>query len=319
MPETDVALAVQVRQAAADVGAQHHLADVHDPDRGAVGARCHRDLLEVLHGLDVAAAADAVFGPAELDQAARGLVVARAHRLDDLVDRKPVGLQPVRVDVDLVLLAEPADRRHLRHPGHRLEIVLEVPVLIRAQLGQAVLAGLVHQRVLVDPAERGRVRAELGPHALGQARQHGREVLLGARARPVDVGAVLEDDVDVGVAEVREAAHGLDLGGAHQGRDDRVGDLVLDQVRALVPAREDDHLRVAQVRDRVQRDVPQRPPAGDAADGGQRQHEELVGDAEIDDAVDHGRRPTCERGPWFQTGLRHADRLRKLRLPAFSA
>ena len=34
-----------------------------------------------------------------------------------------VGLQPVGVDVHLVLLAEAADGRHLGHARHRLEVV----------------------------------------------------------------------------------------------------------------------------------------------------------------------------------------------------
>ena len=129
IPETDVALAVEVGDAAAQVGAQDDLADVPDADGGAGVARRDRDALDVLHGLDIAAAADAVLGAAEFDQPPRGLVVARPHRLDDLVDRKPIGLQPVRVDVDLVLFAEPADRRHLGHAGNGFEIVLEIPVL----------------------------------------------------------------------------------------------------------------------------------------------------------------------------------------------
>ena len=44
-------------------------------------------------------------------------VVAAPHRLHHAVDGDAVGLQPVRVDVHLVLLAEPADGRHFGHPG----------------------------------------------------------------------------------------------------------------------------------------------------------------------------------------------------------
>jgi hypothetical protein len=59
-----------------------------------------------------------------------------------------------------------------------------------------VLARLVHERVLEDPAEAEGVGAELGLDALRQRRQHAREVLERAGAGPVEVGPVLEDDVD---------------------------------------------------------------------------------------------------------------------------
>ena len=44
-------------------------------------------------------------------------------------------------------------------PGNGLELVAEIPVLEAPQLGQIVLAGLVHQGVLIDPAHARGVRA----------------------------------------------------------------------------------------------------------------------------------------------------------------
>ena len=120
-----------------------------------------------------------------------------------------------------------------------------------------MLAAFVHQRVLEHPAHAGGVRTQFG---LGPGRQAALdlgEVFQDPAARPVDVGAVLEDDVDIGKAEIGETADGLDLGRSQQRRDDRVGDLVLDDVRAAVPLGVDDHLGVAQVRDGVQADVVQ--------------------------------------------------------------
>jgi hypothetical protein len=59
------------------------------------------------------------------------------------------------------------------------------------------------------------------------------EVLQHARARPVDVGAVLEDDVDEGRAEEGKAAHHLRLRHRQHGRGQRVGDLVFHHLRRL--------------------------------------------------------------------------------------
>ena len=87
----------------------------------------------------------------------------------------------------------------------------------------------------------------------GRLRLDLREVLEDAGAGPVDVGPVLEDDVDVGEAEVGEAADRLDLRRAEKRRHDRVGDLVLEDVGAPVPARVDDDLRVREVGNRVER------------------------------------------------------------------
>src|ERR1035437_3665074 len=72
-----------------------------------------------------------------------------------------------------------------------------------------------------------------GCHAFGHAARREVEVFQNARTRPVDVRAVLEDDVDEGGAEKGEATH--DLGFRHREHRgcERVGDLVLDHLRRL--------------------------------------------------------------------------------------
>ena len=216
------------------------------------------------------------------------LGVAAAHRLDDALYREAVVAQPVRVHVHLVLPAEAAERGHLRHAGHRLQVVAQVPVLVRPQIRQAVSAGAVHERVLEHPAETGRVGPELRPRIGRQPRQHAREVLQRPRARPVGVGAVLEDHVDERVAEIGDAADRLHARRAKHRRHDRIRDLRLDEVGAAIPPRVDDDLRVAEVGDRVERHVPQRARAGERGGAHEQQDEELVPDREVDDAVDHG-------------------------------
>ncbi len=170
----------------------------------------------------------------------------------------PVGREPVGIHGDLVLLLEAADRGDLGHSRHRLQRVAQRPVLEGAQLVQRVRAGAVHQRVLEDPAHAGGIGTQLRRYPLGQPGLDLGEVLEHPRARPVDVGAVLEDHVHVGEAEVGEAANRLDLRRAEQRGDDRVGDLVFDDVGRAVPARVDDDLRVGQVRQRIQADPLQR-------------------------------------------------------------
>ena len=59
-----------------------------------------------------------------------------------------------------------------------------------------MVSGLVDQRVLEHPAHACRVRSEGRNHAVRELRLRGVQILEHARARPVQVGVVLEDDVD---------------------------------------------------------------------------------------------------------------------------
>ena len=72
-PRHHFAGAVQIRDAAPQIRADRHVADVADPDRRAALAGGHDDALEVGDRLRVAAAAHHVLGAAELDQPAASL------------------------------------------------------------------------------------------------------------------------------------------------------------------------------------------------------------------------------------------------------
>ena len=118
-------------------------------------------------------------------------------------------------------------------------------------------------RVLVDPADAGRVRPEARRHARRQAARCRVEVFEHAAAGPVGVGAVLEDHVDERHAEEREAAHDLRLGHRQHRRGQRIGDLVLDDLRRLPRiVGVDDDLHVGEVGDGVERQRAQGIEAG---------------------------------------------------------
>ncbi len=203
------------------------------------------------------------------------------------VQRNGIGGEAVGIDRDLILLLIAADGGYLGDPRHRLQRVAQRPVLIRAQLVERVPARRVHQRVLEDPAHPGGVGAQFRLHPLGKSRLDLGQVLEHPRARPVEIGAVLEDHVHVGEAEVGEAADGLHLGRAEKRGDDRVGDLVLDDVRRAVPSRVDDDLRVGQVGKRIEADPLQRDGGEHAQRGHHEQDEQPVVGRERDDAADH--------------------------------
>ena len=129
-----------------------------------------------------------------------------------------------------------------------------MPVLKGAQFGEIVFAGLIHERVFVDPAHARGVRADDGIHALGQHAAHGVEVFDDSRARPINIRAVLEDDIDERLAEHRFAADELHLRRGDEARGDRISDLVLDEVgRTAFPIGIDDDLHVAEVGNGIER------------------------------------------------------------------
>ena len=93
-----------------------------------------------------------------------------------------------------------------------------MPILKGPQLGQVVFAALVHERVFKHPAHAGGIGADDGVDALRQRAAHGAQILDHARARPVDVRAILKNHINKRLAE-----HGLAADELHPGRGDEPG------------------------------------------------------------------------------------------------
>src|SRR3954469_6381815 len=291
-PPDDVPLAVEVGDSSTKLGAERDAGDVPHRHR-RTAHRLEHDGLEVLRALHVAAAAHHELPARELDQPAAHVVVPAPDRLDEIAHRQPVGDQVIGVHADLVLAHLPADGGDLRDAGDGLQRVAQEPILVRAQLVARVAAGAIDERVLEHPADAGRVRPQLGLHAGRQRALDLAQVLEDAAARPVQIGAVLEDDVDVAVAEVREAADRLHPRRSQHVGGDRIGDLVLDDVGAAVPARVDDDLRVAQVRQGIERDVLRAPEGSAEGHEDPREDEAAMLRGEADDLLDHGLLRAC--------------------------
>ena len=284
----DLAFAVELGDAAAHLGPELDARHVLEHHRRAGGGGGERDGGEVLEAREIAAHAHHVLGLAQLDHRAAGLAVGALHRLDHAPVRDAVGAQALGVEHDLVLAHHAAHRGDLGDVGDRLELVAQEPVLQRAQLAQVVAPAAVDQRVLVDPAHAGGVRPERGPRRGRQARLRLVQVFQHPRARPIGVGAVLEQHVDERVAEHRVPAHRARAGHRHHGGGERIGELVLDDLRRLPRKRRaDDDLHVGQVRQRVERRAQQRhrAPAGREQRG--HQHEKAVGDRPADQRRGH--------------------------------
>ena len=220
----------------------------------------------MFRGGRIAAATNHVFRAAKFQKPPAYFLISAAHRLDDAPDRNAISLQPVGIYVHLELPRVSPDRRHLSDPRYRTQVIAEIPILVGAQIRQAVFPGRIDQRVLVDPAERRRIRAKFGLHPLWQTGNDAREILHDSRARPVQIRSVLEDDVHVGIAEIGDAAHRLHFRRAQHGGHDGIRDLILNDVGAAVPARINDDLGIAKIRGGVQRNSQHRPASKNAGE-----------------------------------------------------
>ena len=137
----------------------------------------------------------------------------------------PRSLKQRRQQPHLILLFEPANRRHLGHAGGRLQRRLDRALVQQTQLAQVARALLVDERVLEDPADAAGVGADDDVRVGGQLRPDGVETVADVLPNGGPAAGVLQDDVDERVPHVRGAADRLDLRRAGERSDDRLGDL----------------------------------------------------------------------------------------------
>ena len=121
--------AVELRDAPADVRAKSHVSDVRHPDRRAsqIGAKGH--LFDVGRRGQVAPPAHHVLPPRKLQEPALDVVVTRLDRSGHIAHGEIIRGQLVRVEVDLILLDEPADAGHFRHAWDARQPIPQIPVL----------------------------------------------------------------------------------------------------------------------------------------------------------------------------------------------
>src|SRR5579859_1044838 len=108
-----------------------------------------------------------------------------------------------------------------------------MPVLQATQVSKAVLSALVYYRVFIDPACAGCIGADRRMHVLRKTSAYLLQVFDDPRARPVKIGAVLKNHVDVGVSEHGLCANSLHMRSGEQAGDNRIGYLVFDNIRRL--------------------------------------------------------------------------------------
>ena len=117
----------------------------------------------------------------------------------------------------------------------------------------------------------------MGVTLLRQLAAEAAEIFEHAAARPVGIGAIFENHIDERKAVERIAAHHFRVRHRkHFGRD-RIGDLVLHDLRRLArPFRVDDDLRVREIGNGIERNVAQRKDPAKHQRKRRQQNDELV-------------------------------------------
>ena len=154
------AFAVEFGDAAAHLRAGLDARHILQQHRHTGLAGRERNRAEVIERFQIAADAHHVLGLAQLQHRAAGFAIRVLDRTDHFGVADVVGAQPIRIEHHLILFDHAADRGNLGDVGQGLQFVFEKPILQRAQFGQIVFTGAIHQRVFVNPADTRRVRPQ---------------------------------------------------------------------------------------------------------------------------------------------------------------
>ena len=132
-------------------------------------AHANANGLKVFDRTYVAPAPHHVFRPAQLYGSPSDIVVAHADRVSNGLDRNAVRGKFVRIQIDLILLDEASQARHLSDSFDARQLIAQIPVLQTSELREIVFAALFHQRVLKHPADSGGIGSQDRRHTLRKA------------------------------------------------------------------------------------------------------------------------------------------------------
>ena len=284
--------AVQFGNTATQLRPQANLRHILEQNWRTLVIDAHGNIAQIIQVINIAGRAHHVFGLGHFNHRTTDFLVTPLYGPFDLGQWQVIGAQAVRIEHHLVLLDHATDGHDFGHTRHGLQFVFQEPVLDTAQLGKVVSAGTVNQGIFIDPADTGRVRPELGPGRRRQLAGYLAEIFQHARARPVHIGTVLEDNIDIGIAEEGITTHIGRLGHRQHGRGQRIGHLVFHHLWRL-PGKVgfDNHLHIGKVRQRIERYLPDRINAGTSDDKGQHQHHKAVVDGPFDKFTQHDYSP----------------------------
>ena len=91
-------------------------------------------------------------------------------------------------------------------------------------------ATAIDEHIFEHPTHTGRIRPDHRRCPCGQASTEPLNVFEDTRAGPINIGAVLKDDINVRVAEHGLRPHSLHLGCGQQGRNNGIRDLIFNDI-----------------------------------------------------------------------------------------
>ena len=188
----DGLVVVLFQHAATVLRSKLHGGEVANVNRYAA-AFGHHHVFQVAHAANPPNPADEVFRIGFEVDLAPDRDIAAGNRVKYRSEGEVVGAKLVRIDVDLILTNEAADAGHLGYAGH-IELITNIPILDRAELVDAVTVAF--DGVPENLPQRRGIRGEIRHNALWQKRAGDVQTLQHPRARKVEVGLVVEDDVD---------------------------------------------------------------------------------------------------------------------------
>src|SRR5579875_1083723 len=283
-----LSLAIPFCYPTANVGPIGDRAEITDQHRNPVARGGYGNIIKVLQRVEVTEATDHVFGSAEFEQPAAHFVSALAHAINHPGKLDVIGAELVWIKIHLELLYESSDGGDFRDAWHGFELIAQIPILKGAQIRQAVLVIVINKHVFVDPSRSGRVRPDHRMDVWRQLTLNLLEVFRHPRPRPVEIGSILEDDEDVGISKHRLGADSLYARrGEHRGND-RVCDLVFNDVGWFSwPLGEDDDFHIRDIWQRVERNPAQRIDSGQYKQERPCKYEEAIAGAPVNPTMDH--------------------------------
>ena len=283
-----LAFAVELGDAAPNRRTPAHAGDVGEQHRHAA-ARGDNDLVKIVDGFQVAGGAYHIFRFTQFQYRAAAFLVGALDRANHLLVSDVQRPQPVWVKNHLILFHHPADAGHLRNIRYGFQFIFKDPVLNRPQVAEAMLAAFVGEHIFKYPADAGGIRPQRRFGFRRQAALDLAQVLQHAGARPVRVGTVLKQYVNVSIAEHGKTAHGFRPRHRQHGSGQRIGHLIFDNLRRFARiADANDHLGIGKIRQRVQRRLLYRPDSPGGHNQRRQQYQQAVAQRPADNGGNHG-------------------------------
>src|SRR5208283_66310 len=268
-----------------DLGALCDNSDIFYAKRRTVLGLQER-LFDLLDAVEQSHGADIDLLRTRLDKTAAGVDVIGRDLLLDLADTQPVGHELVRVHLNLIFAGGTAKADYIDDIGHRLELLLQNPILEGLQFHQIVFWIGALQRVPVDLPHRAVVRPHLRLQTRGKGNQG--QSLKYFLAVPIVVGGIIENEHEAGKSEegggtkmsqMRQTVH-LNL--------NRDGDLFFHFLRrATWPLRDDLDVVIGNVGIGFNRQVVKGDRTPDQKQHSNGENDEAVIESKIDDGANH--------------------------------